>query len=78
VDEQQRLDGGAERLSASAFLARYGSFGYIETRSRMKISATKAPSASALPGAFFAKDVHHVRDSKLAPLQGLSNRELEY
>ena len=38
VDEEQKLGGSAECLSASAFLARYGSFGYIETGPGMKMS----------------------------------------
>jgi hypothetical protein len=76
VDEEQKLDGGAERLSASAFLARYESFRYIETRSGMKMSDKRPPFASGLPRSSFAKDTRE-QDSKLAPLQGLSNRELE-
>jgi hypothetical protein len=38
VDEEHNVDDGAERLSASAFLARYESFRYIETRSETKMS----------------------------------------
>ena len=38
MDEEQKLGGSAECLSASAFLARYGSFGYIETGPGMKMS----------------------------------------
>ena len=40
MDEEQRLGGAAERLSASAFLARYRSFRYIETRSETKMTDT--------------------------------------
>ena len=75
MDEEQKLDGGAEGLSASAFLSRYGSFGYIETRSRRKMSDKRPRFASGLPRAFIAKGTSEHR-SKLAPLQGLSNREL--
>jgi hypothetical protein len=77
VDEEQKLGDDAERLSASAFLARYESFRYIETRSGMKLIDTKLPCAFGLPRTFFLKDVRRVQGSKLVPLQGVSNRELE-
>jgi hypothetical protein len=76
VDEEQKLGDAAERPSASAFLARYERFRYIETRSGMKMSAKRPSSASGFPGALFVQDVRRVQDSKLAPLQELSNREL--
>jgi hypothetical protein len=38
VGEEHNVDDGAERLSASAFLARYEGFRYIETRSETKMS----------------------------------------
>jgi hypothetical protein len=40
VDEEQKLGNVGERLSAGTFLARYESFRYIETRSRMKMTDT--------------------------------------
>jgi hypothetical protein len=47
VNEEYNVDGGAERLSASAFLARYESFRYIETGSEMKMSdASHSPLAT--------------------------------
>jgi len=76
VDEVQKLDDSAEPLCASAFLARYGSFRYIETTSGMKMSDKRSPFACGFPIAFFATGACE-QDSKLAPLQGLSNRELE-
>ena len=92
MDEEQKVGAAAERLSASAFLARYRSFRYIETRSGMKMSDTShSPLATShslaltregstvvnvLPRAFFAKGASQ-QGPKLAPLQGLSNRELE-
>ena len=75
VDEEQKLGDAARRLSASAFLARYGSFRYIETRSEMSMSDKKTPFASVSLTAFFAKDACE-QGSKLDPLQGISNREL--
>jgi hypothetical protein len=77
VDEEQKLCGAAECLSASAFLARHKRFRYIETRSGMKMSDTKPPCACGLPRALLGQDVRRAQDSRLAPLQGLSNRELE-
>jgi hypothetical protein len=77
VDEEQKLDDAAEGLSASAFLARYDGFRYIETRSGMNMSETKPPCAFGLSRTFFVKDVRRVQGSKLVPLQGVSNRELE-
>ena len=74
MDEEQKLDDGTERLSASAFLARCKSFRYIESRSGMKMSDKKPLFACAFPGAFFVKDTSE-HASKLAPLQELSNRE---
>jgi hypothetical protein len=76
VDEEHRLADAAERLGASAFLARYERFRYIETRSGMKMSDKRPSSVSGLPRAFFAKGTCE-QGSKLAPLQRLSNRELE-
>ena len=75
ADEEQKLGDAARRLSASAFLARYGSFRYIETRSEMSMSDKKTPFASVSLTAFFAKDACE-QGSKLDPLQGISNREL--
>jgi hypothetical protein len=77
VDEEQKLDDAAECPSASAFLARYDGFRYIETRSGIKMSDKRPSSASSLPRALFVKDVRRAQDSKPAPLPGLSNRELE-
>jgi hypothetical protein len=77
VDEERKLDDAAEGPSASAFLARYDGFRYIETRSGMNMSETKPPCAFGLPRAFFVRDVRRAQDPKLVPLQGLSNRELE-
>ena len=74
MGDEQKLDGGAKRLSASAFLARCGSFRYIETRPGMKMSDEKPPFASSLFRAFFAKGTSG-QGAKLAPLQGVSNRE---
>jgi hypothetical protein len=42
VDEEHKVAGAPEGLSASAFLARYRSFRYIETRSGMKMSDKQA------------------------------------
>jgi hypothetical protein len=75
VDEEPKLGDDAERLTASAFLARYKRFRYIETRSGMNMSDTKPACARGLPIALFVKDVRRAQDSKLVPLQGLSNRE---
>ena len=55
MDEEQKLDDGGGRLSASAFLARYEGFRYIETRSGIKMSDTKPSFACGFPNAFFAK-----------------------
>jgi hypothetical protein len=74
VGEEQKLGDAAERLCASGFLARYGSFRYIETRSGLKMTDKIPPSASGLFRAFFAKSTCE-RAPKLAPLQGFSNRE---
>jgi hypothetical protein len=65
VDEEQKLDDGAELLSASALLARDGSFGYIESRLGMKMSDKKPAFAW----------VGLKQNSRLAPLQAISNRE---
>jgi hypothetical protein len=51
MDEERKVDESAELLRASAFLARCGSFGYIETRSGMKMSDKKPLFAFGLPGA---------------------------
>jgi hypothetical protein len=75
VDEEQKPDDSAERLSASAFLARYGSFRYIETRSAMNMSDKGPAFASGLPRVFLRNGVRREQDSRLAPLQELSNRE---
>ena len=75
MDEEHKVADAAERLSASAVLARYKSFRYIETRSGSKMSNKKPPFASASLTAFFANWTCE-RDSKLAPLQRLCNREL--
>ena len=40
MDEEYNVNGGAEDLNASAFLARYESFRYIETGSGIKMSDT--------------------------------------
>ena len=68
MDEEQKLDASAERLSASAFLARYECFRYIETRSEMKMSDKKSPFVSVSLTAFFAKGTcdrtQHSRRSK--------------
>jgi hypothetical protein len=77
VDEEQKLDDAAEGLSASAFLARYKRFRYIETRSGMKMSDTKPARACGLPRALFMKDVRREQGLKLAVFHGLSNRQLE-
>jgi hypothetical protein len=77
VDEEQKLGDAAERPSASAFLARYDGFRYIETRSGMKMGETKPPCAFGLPRTFFVKDVRREQGLKLALFHGLSNRELE-
>jgi hypothetical protein len=42
VDKEPKLAGAAERLGASAFLARYKRFRYIETTSGMKMSDKQA------------------------------------
>ena len=42
MDEEHKVAGAPEGLSAGAFLARCGSFGYIETRSGMKMSDNQA------------------------------------
>jgi hypothetical protein len=55
VDEEQKLGDDAERPSASAFLARYKRFRYIETRSGMKMSHKTPPFAFSLAGTFFAR-----------------------
>jgi hypothetical protein len=77
VDEEQKLDDAAERPSASAFLARYDGFRYIETRSGMNMSETKPTCAHCLPRTFFVKDVRREQGLELALFHGLSNRELE-
>ncbi len=64
MDEEQKLDDGAELLRASAFLARCVSFRYIKTRSEMKMSDEQPAFASGLPGAISAKACE--QDSKLA------------
>jgi hypothetical protein len=76
VEAEQKLDDGAVRLSASAFLARYEGFRYIETRSGMKMSDKTPVFGCSLPRALFAQGTCE-QDSKLAPLQGFSNRELQ-
>jgi hypothetical protein len=75
VDAEHKVADGTEHLSASAVLARYESFRYIETRSGSKMSNKKLPFASASLTAFFANCTCE-QGSKLAPLQRLSNREL--
>jgi hypothetical protein len=74
VDEERKLDDAAEGPSASAFVARYESFRYIETRSGMNMSETKPPCAFGLPRTFFVKDVRREQGLKLAVFHGLSNR----
>ena len=75
MDAEHKVADGTEHLSASAVLARYESFRYIETRSGSKMSNKKLPFASASLTAFFANCTCE-QGSKLAPLQRLSNREL--
>jgi len=74
VDEEQKLDDSAVRLSASPFLARYESFRYIETRSAMKMSDKTPLFGCSLPRELFAQGTCE-QDSILAPFEGLSNRE---
>jgi hypothetical protein len=75
VDVEHKLGDAAERLSDSAFLARSGSFRYIETRSGMKMSDKRPPFASGLLKAFFGNGVRQ-QDSNPAPAHAFSNREL--
>ena len=80
MDEEQKPGNAAEGLSASAFLARYGSFLYIEARSGMKMSDKKTSSESGLPRAYFAKGACALRRASNATRGicfALSNRELE-
>ena len=75
MDEEQKVSDYAEGLSASAFLARYECFRYIETRSAMNMSDKGPAFASGLPRVFLRNGVRREQDSRLAPLQELSNRE---